>query len=494
MKICFYSLPVWFFVIFPVMSFSQVSTYAQLKTAINALDKENDMRTASWSICVMDASNGQILAEFDKDRNLATASTMKTITTATALSLLGPEYRFETVLQHDGKIDDQGVLQGNIYIKGSGDPSLGSDRFGENYDMPHVMNIWSQAIKAAGITSINGRIIGDASVFSSQLTPGEWPWEDMGNYYGAGAAGLNLNENYYRLDLKPGASVGSATEIIRTDPPMQISFVNELTTGSAGSGDNAYIFGASYTDLRYIRGTIPAGSSVFSIKGSIPDPALFCATRFTEELNLCGVKVSGNPSTIRLEKIIGNPVSASRKDIYTHTSPTLRDIIYQTNMYSINLYAEALGKKVAVEKGREGSAKEGAEAMEDYWRAQGVLTKGMFLRDGSGLSPNNVLSTFQLTSILCKMYKNRYFADFEASLPVAGKSGSLKSMLKGTVAENRLRAKSGFISGVRAYAGYAETLTGKVVAFTIIANHYDCSPGEMRRKMEVLMVKIVEGK
>ncbi|MDX2248810.1 MAG: D-alanyl-D-alanine carboxypeptidase/D-alanyl-D-alanine-endopeptidase [Bacteroidia bacterium] len=494
MKICFSCFSVCFFLMFSMSLFAQNTTYPQLNAAIKALDNEEDMRSASWSICVMDAVTGQIIAEFDKDRNLATASTMKTVSTATALSLLGPDYRFETLLQYDGKINSEGVLEGNIYIKGSGDPSLGSDRFGESYDMPQMMNAWSLAVKAAGIKSVSGKIIGDESGFSSQLTPGEWPWEDMGNYYGAGSGGLNINENLYRLDLKPGTSVGSATEVIRTDPPVDIVFVNELTTGSAGSGDNAYIFGSPYTNLRYIRGTIPAGNSVFSIKGSMPDPAFFCAQRFTEELNLCGIKVSGTPSTSRLEKMKGNVMAAARKNFYTHSSPPLRDIIYQTNMFSVNLFAEALAKKVAVEKGRMGDTKEGTEAMEEYWRAQGIITKGMLLRDGSGLSPNNVISTYQLTSILARMYKSRYFADFDASLPIAGKSGSLKSMLKGTVAENRLRAKSGFISGVRAYAGYAEMLNGKPVAFAIIANHFSCSPGEMRRKMEVLMVKIVEGK
>lgn len=480
--------------LFPLYMMAQNSSLPQLTAAVAALDKDADLKSANWSICVMDANTGQVLLDHNIHRNLITASTMKAFTTASALSILGTDFRFNTLIQHDGSLDENGTLNGNIIIKGDGDPTLGSWRFGETYELSHMMIAWSQAIKNAGIKKINGRVIADASVFSSQLTPGEWPWEDMGNYYGAGASGLNIHENQYRLDLKPGNTVGSSTEVIRTDPPMSIAFVNELTTGRVGSGDNAYIFGSPYNNLRYIRGTIPAGVSVFSIKGSIPDPALYCAYLFTEELNKCSITVNESPTSVRVETIQGNSLPSTRKTIYTHSSPTLEEIVDETNMYSINLYAEALAKRIAVHKGKEGSARDGVEAMEDYWRAQGVATKGMYLRDGSGLSPNNALSTSQLTSILCKMRRSPQFTAFDESLPVAGRSGSLKSMLKGTVAEGKLRAKSGYISGVRSYAGYASANDGRLLAFTMIANYYDCSAGEMRRKFERLMVKIVEGK
>lgn len=461
----------------------------RLSTAIQSLSKDPDLQSANWSVCVRDMNNGSILTEYQSRKSLSTASTMKAFTTATALSVLGSDFRFKTVLEIDGNLTSDGVLQGNLYIRGEGDPTLGSDRFGEKFELVSLMHVWANLIKTAGIKRIDGHVIGDATSFSSQLTPGKWSWEDMGNYYGAGAAGLNIHENYYRLDFQSGPKTGDATKVMRTEPNMtNIVFINEVS--SRGSSDNAYIFGSPYTNIRYLRGTIPPGRSRFSIKGSIPDPALFCAERLTDELSICGVPVSKAPSTMRLEDLAGRRHTAQRKVIHTHQSPALRDIAYHTNMKSINLYAEALAIRTAIALKKGNSTAKAVKAMEDYWATKGVSTKGMYLRDGSGLSPNNVLSTSQLTAVLYRMRGNTAFYN---SLPLAGKSGSLKSMLKGTVAEGRLRAKSGYISGVRSYAGYVETVDGKKLAFAMIANHFSCGAGAMRRKLEKLMVALAAG-
>ena len=474
--------------------FAQSGSMPSLDAAIKSLDADSDMRPANWSICVIDVNSGKMVSGINVHKNVVTASTMKSLTTATALAILGSDFRFKTLLQYDGKIAEGGILMGNVYIKGDGDPALGSTRFGEKYTSEAILAAWTKAIQAAGITAINGKVIGDASVFSSQMTPGEWPWEDMGNYYGAGASGLNFNENMYRLDLEPGKTVGSSTKVIRTDPPQEINFVNELTTGKVGSGDNAYIYGSPYNSIRHIRGTIPAGKSVFSIKGSIPDPSLYAAQWLTEELNKCGVMVSEKATTVRIEKQAGRAVSTSRKTILIHSSPTVADIVYHTNMRSVNLFAEALAYRLSVKAGKDGSAADAVEVMESYWKNQGVNTRGMRIKDGSGLSPNNSLSTYQLASILRKASLASYGDDFVESLPLAGKSGSLKSMLRGTTAEGRLRAKSGFISGVRGYAGIVDTANGKKLAFAMISNHYSCSAGAMRRKFETLMVRLAAGK
>ena len=464
---------------------------SQLKSAVSTLDKASAMRSANWSISVMDARSGRFLYGHNQHKSLATASTMKAVTTATGLAVLGPGFRFNTYIEHDGQITAEGVLQGNLYIRGEGDPTLGSDRFGKALELNNLMFMWAELVKAAGIRMIRGKIIGDATFFSTQLTPPKWAWEDMGNYYGAGASGLNINENLYRLDFKSPASTGAATTVLRTEPNINgLTFINEVKAGRPGSGDNAYIYGSPYSHTRYVRGTIPPGRAVFSIKGSIPEPALYCAQRMREELIKCGVEVMGNPSTVRIEKSMGMSVSKSRKVIHTHSSPTLREIVYHTNMKSVNLFAEAIANRVAVKLGKEGSTAAAADTIDDYWKKQGVDTRGMYLRDGSGLSSNNVLSTFQLTSILCKAYVSNYSEAFESSLPVAGKSGSLSGMLRGTIAEGRLKAKSGYISGVRAYAGYVRTQAGQMLAFTMISNNFSGSSSQMRREFEKLMVAL----
>jgi len=468
----------------PIHLFGQNSI---IQSAINSLNRDPDMRSANWSFTVMDLESGNTVASHDPYRCLSTASSLKVITTATALAMLGPDYRYETFVEYDGNLSGS-ILSGNIYLRGSGDPSLGSDRFGEAFEMEKLLNKWALEIKASGIREIRGQVIGDAQIFSTQITPEEWAWEDIGNYYGAGASGLNLHENLYYLDLKPGASIGSSTQVIRTRPAMNITFHNELRTAGSRTGDNAYIFGAPYTRLRYLRGTIPAGRSVFTIKGSIPDPAQFAAEQLKAALEKCGVIVEGNATTIRFEDLQGRYRPSRRQVLLSHQSPRLEDIVYHTNMKSVNLFAEVLARTLAVHQGKFGGNEEAVDEIMGFWTAKGIDTKGMNMRDGSGLSAGNAVSSYQMASILRYVSGQRYFPEFKKSLPVAGRSGSLSGMMKGTAAEGRVQAKSGYIAGVRSYTGYVSTRSGQTWAFSMIANNYSCSAGAMRRKLEKLMV------
>lgn len=475
------------------MQYAQSPPLSRLSQAIERLAKDPAMRSASWGVAVVDVRTGQLLASHDPHRSLTTASTMKAITTATALEVLGPDFRFETVLAYDGEIKDS-VLNGNLYLIGDGDPTLGSDRLGEAYSLESVLAAWVAAIKQAGISRVAGAVVGDASLFSTQMTPAKWPWEDMGNYYGAGSAGLNIHENYYRLDFR-SKRPGTRTDVLRTVPAMDnLTFVNEVLAGPSGSGDNAYIYGAPYTPLRYLRGTIPPNRSSFSIKGSVSDPPLTAATWLREELLNCGISVYGEPITQRQLWATGEIPMMERTALHTLRSAPLSEIVEATNMRSINLYAEALAKRLAVKLDREGSTVDAVEAIEAHWRKRGVDLRGITLRDGSGLSPGNGVSALQMAHILAKAAQGSGKEALYASLPVAGRSGTLSGMLKGTAAEGILRAKSGFISGVRAYTGYVDIKEGQRVAFAMIANHYNCSAGAMRSKLEVLMAALADGR
>lgn len=479
-------LRVLFFIIFclPTLFFAQNSI---IQSAINTLDRDPAMRAAAWSFTVLDLESGRTIASHNPNKCLSTASSLKAITTATALGILGPDYRYETFVEYDGDLSG-GILSGNIYLRGAGDPSLGSERFGESHAMEKVLNKWALDIKASGIKEVRGQIIGDGQIFSTQITPDEWAWEDIGNYYGAGVSGVNLHENLYYLDLKPGSAVGSSTKVIRTRPAMNISFKNELRTAGSRTGDNAYIFGAPYTRIRYIRGSIPAGRPVFTIKGSIPDPTQFAAEQLKAALEKCGIVVEGNATSVRFEDLQGRYRPTRRQTILSHKSPRLADIVFHTNMKSVNLFAEALARTVAVEQGKFGGNSEAVKEIMDYWTNKGIDTRGMNMRDGSGLSAGNAVSTYQMASILRHASQQSYATVFEKSLPVAGRSGSLSGMLKGTAAEGRLSAKSGYIAGVRSYTGYVTTRSGQRWAFSMIANNYSCSAGAMRRKLEKLMV------
>lgn len=473
----------------PLSAQSSLPTFERAAASMMA---HPDMAPAQVGISVIDVQSGQVLYAYQDNKSMVTGSTLKALTTATALSVLGPDFRFETRLVASGPVRN-GVLEGDLIILGSGDPTLGSDRLRPQDGLDQLMYDWAQILKNQGIREIRGSVIGDDSRYSSQLTPGNWGWEDMGNYYGAGASALNIAENTYRLDFSSSAP-GSASTILRTDPEMPIFFINEVVAGPNGSGDNAYIYGAPYTQIRYVRGSIPPYKSLFSIKGSIPDPALFCAKSLEESLKSCGVTVSGPASTFRLRALSGKRQATSVSTLHTHRSAPLSQITQMTNYFSINLYAEALVKEVAAHQGEVATSGDGAAVMKGYWTSRGVSAKGLHPRDGSGLSANNLVTPAQFTGVLRKVDRGNVGVAFRESLPVAGRSGALKNKMRGTAAEGRVRAKSGYISGVRGYVGYVDLPDGRQLAFAFMANYFDGSVGAMSRRWEGLMVKLAEGR
>ncbi len=226
----------------------------------------------------------------------------------------------------------------------------------------------------------------------------------------------------------------------------------------------------------------------------MPDPALFCAQQLSESLKTCGIEVGEAASTARLRRLAGKPLPRQGSVVHTHFSAPLSEIAKMTNYFSVNLYAEALARRIAVARGREGISDQGANAMKDHWTAQGVNTRGMRLQDGSGLSPNNALTTKQVVDILYLAGKGPIAASFLESLPVAGESGALKSRMTNTSAKGRVRAKSGYIDGVRGYVGYADLPDGRRVAFAFLANHFEGSASDMQARWETLMVKLAEGR
>lgn len=464
----------------------------ELLQTIENMNTLAGMENASWGICIMDANTGEVIAQHDMNRALVTASTMKVITTATALGVLGEDFRYETNILYSGEIKDS-VLNGNLYIQGSGDPSLGSDRFGADNHYNKVLEKWAKEVRKLGIKKIKGNIIGDGSAFSTKGVPENWGWADMGNYYGTGAYGLNINENKYSLFLKSGANVGDAVNVQKTIPAMEyVKFISELTSGADGSGDNAYIYGAPFTNIRYVRGTIPRNKSNFEIKGSVPDAEQFCADLFLEKLQKEKIEITGESTSMRMEKLLGNESYQEKTLIYKHLSPPLSKIIYWTNLESINLYAEALMMKIGEIKKGKASTEAGIEATKEYWEGRGISTKGMFIKDGSGLSPNNALSPYQMTNILRKITQSNFYNVFYQSLPIAGKSGTLESVCQNTAAEGNLHAKSGFIERVRCYAGYVKTRSGRNLCFAAMANQFNDSPSNMRKRWEKIFVKMAE--
>lgn len=463
----------------------------KLNSEIENLKKDPALKHGTWSLCVMNVKKDSILYDYNSSVSVVPASTLKILTTGAALAQLGSDFRFETKLQYDGYFDSiSGVLKGNIYILGGGDPSLESEYFKDKKDSTTTVEKWAAVLKAKGIKSIEGAVIGDASIFEDNMTPSQWIWGDMGNYFGAGACGLTYHDNKYTAFYKSGAA-GSKTSITKIAPVVkELNLQNNVLAG--GNDDNAYIYGSQYSNYRVAQGTIPANKSNYEVDGSIPDPALFCAQSLEEALKKLGIKISKSSNTIRALKETTELVDAPRKVLYVHQSPTLDKIVYWTNMKSLNLYAEHLLKYLCYKKTGFGSEGAGTDIVCNYWKSKGVDVGGLFMNDGCGLSRANVITSKTETQVLRVLSKDKTFDAFYNSLPVAGKSGSLGGLCDGTLAENNLHAKSGYITRARGYAGYVKNKKGEMLCFSVLANNYECSPTEMKKKLEKILIALAE--
>jgi D-alanyl-D-alanine carboxypeptidase/D-alanyl-D-alanine-endopeptidase (penicillin-binding protein 4) len=483
------------FSIFVAVSYSLAQTERGIERLVKELDRldaTENMQPASWSFCLKSLKTGEVVVEKNSLKALVPASTMKIILTATALELLGADYTFKTVLEYDGIIDENQVLQGNLYIKGSGDPTLGAGRIKENPDYLMLMAIWANQIQAAGIKSINGNIIADESVFVPQTVSGEWQWKDLGNYYGAAAQGININENIYRIYFK-GGKQGSNAAISRIEPNLEdVRHTSLVTFGAVGSGDNAFVYAAPYQNERFVAGTIPASANGFYIKGAIPDPARFAAQQLQQALQKLNITISGSVTTSTTMLRAGQKMATKRTTIYTHNSPPLSAIVKEINHNSLNLYAEAVTKLLGFQLLSEGSSEGGVKAMENHWKLKGLNMHGVIWHDGCGLAPTNAISAARMTDILYYAANSNYFNDFYNSLPIVGVSGTVKSMCQGTAAAGNIRVKSGTLTRVICYSGYVKMKNGEQLAFSMMTNRYAGDYYTMRRNFEKLMTLMAE--
>jgi serine-type D-Ala-D-Ala carboxypeptidase/endopeptidase (penicillin-binding protein 4) len=478
-----------FFLIFSLVAFH---AYAQedpalqkLKSEILKLSEDPSLKHSQVSFSLR-SPGGKIVYQYNGEKSLIPASNLKISTTASALSLLGEDFTFQTRIEYDGTISKDGILNGNLYIIGGGDPSLGTGRIKDCPDMDKLLSLLVEKIKQSGIRKINGSIYSDDRIFEKNVIPDYWMWTDIGNYYGAAAFGININDNFYKLYFKPGSSVGDSTLILRTDPEVPgIRFFNNVKTAAAGTGDNAYIYGAPYSNYRYLSGTIPLGGE-FSIKGALPDPAYLLCFSLYKTLVSSGINLTCPVSNA------GIISSGERKTIYIHDSPTLKELVKQTNMASINLYSEAMLKMIGYKINKSGSTNAGIKAVTDYWSKKGLDTLGLFLFDGSGLSATNAVSANHLSQMLQIITKESFFKSFYNSLPVAGISGTMSKLGKGSAMENNIRAKTGTINNAICYSGYVNSKKGERMSFSIMVNNFEGTGIALVQKLVKAMTAMSE--
>ena len=447
----------WIIVLFIAFAGRAQTVEKKLLQAVEQVQQDSQMRYAMIGLAVADARTGNMVFEYNANTGLAPASTQKIITSVAAFELLGKDYRFTTRLAHDGKIIN-GVLAGNLVVIGGGDPALGSWRYSST--KPEVvLNAFSVALKKQKVREVTGSVVIMDSAFSRNGIPDGWIWQDIGNYYGAGAYQLNWKENQFDVVLRSGDRIGDRVDVVNDPLPFQDGYVNELKAAAKGSGDNAYVYLApGRNKLPLLQGTIPAGERSFTIAAASVDPGRDMTAALVAALLKDTIAVRDR----------AQEGGRSLQDLYTYRSPALDSIVYWFMRRSINLYGEALMKAIAYEKKGYGSTDGGVGLVRDFFHERGIVDKNAIrIMDGSGLSPQNRVTAGSLVSVLQFARSRPWFASFYESFPVY----------------NGMKLKSGSIGGARAFAGYHTAGDGRQYVVAIIINNYSGSSSAAVSKM-----------
>lgn len=435
---------------------------AQLENAIQKLSADVQFRHSILSMYVVNTKTGSLVYEKNAQLGAAPASCQKVVISAAAFELLGKSFVYKTLVAYDGEIKNN-VLNGSVYIIASGDPTLGSWRWKQTKE-DIIINQITSALIQNGIQKIKGGLYIHTKNWDTNITPDGWVWEDIGNYYGAGAAALNWRENQYDLTLKSGNAEGDKVSVMSVKPALNdVAFTNELRTGAKGSGDNAYIYLPPFSTKGFIRGTIPAGENNFLISGAMPDPAGQMVYTLMKAFKQKQVEFL-QPTTIdKAETALPNNL----KILCTFQSPTLDSMNYWFLKKSINLYGEAFVKTIGFQKKQAGFTDSGIAIIKEFWSRRGIEKSALKIIDGSGLSPANRITTNALVTAMQYASKQSWYLSFYNALPEM----------------NGIKMKDGYIGGVRSYTGYVKSKSGVEYTFSFIVNNFDGSAGSVREKM-----------
>ena len=435
-----------------------MSFLAAILLSVNFLTSHPITGQANMSVLVQNLTTGEVIDSYRADHVVPPASVMKLLTTGAALETLGPGFRFPTILEYSGAIEN-GVLQGDLYIRGGCDPSLGwKGRTG-------FLDRWVKAIQGVGIKRIEGAVIADMTMLDGEAQNPGWLCEDAGNYYAPGIFALNYYGNTMNIVLQSGEP-GSTAKVVKTEPAVEdVYFINHVRCDKI-SYDGAFVSGLPYSRERYLTGAVPSNLGTFGVKGDLPNPGLLLARHLTAKLREAGIRVKRDANYLADY----NPLTPARNELYIHYSEPLSEIIKETNINSNNLYAEAIFRYLGTRYTLPGSIHNSQDLLRDYWRRRGVAIQNAIIKDGCGLAPQDAVSAKTFVQLLIIMSRSDNKDAWMASLPVSGQTGTLKTLCPGTELEGRIHAKSGTIAGTKNFAGYIDMPNGDTWVFAILIN------------------------
>ncbi len=468
---------------------AQTATADGLQQTVEAILADEALEGAVLGICAR-TGDGRTLVDIGAERKMVPASNMKLISTGAAMHALGSGYRFETKIGYSGEIED-GVLNGDLYIIGGGDPTIGS-KDSIAVAVEKTFAEWKRIISEAGITRIEGHVVGDGRFFDGMAEHPTWLWNDIGTYYGAGATGLMFYENMQSFSVSAGKKVGDDVNIRPSYPETPwMEFRYDCTTGGKGTGDQLYMYTSELAPVAEIRGTFGVDRASKRVDCSNKFPEYTCAEYFAGYLNINGIPCPEGAADFRLTRIRAVP-SDSLKVIGSTPSPTLKRIAFETNHASNNLFAETLYR--ALGKVRTGSAcYDSCEvAVNRTFKEMRLNTIGADIADGSGLSRQNYISADFFCRFLEKMMASPCFEDYVATIPSPGYNGTLSyNMSKYPVEmKQRIKAKSGSMNGIRCYSGYVIPTEGckdDTIIFSVMVNNCTAPTWKLRPLLDKIM-------
>lgn len=438
---------------------------AVLGNALNEILKDPRLDGATFGVNVTKASTGETVYGHTDDLLLHPASNMKILTGVAALEVLGPDHRFTTDVLHTGKLNPGGVLRGDLYLRGKGDPTLLKEDFAQ----------FAKEVKAKGVKKVHGNLIADDSWFDDVLLSEDLNWSDEHNYTGAGVSALTASPNTdydagtVIVNVNPAKEAGAEAEVTLDPFTESVTIDNRAETVAKDGKKSISITREHGTNHIVIKGTIPVGATASRSWTAVEDPTMYALDLFKQALKQEGITISG--------KLAEGATPEGAATLASKKSMPLSELYIPFMKLSNNGHAEVLVKEMGRAAAGEGSWDAGLGVMEDVLAGYGLDPAGMRLRDGSGMSHKNLVTAEQLSVLLYKVQTEPWFPVFLKSLPVAGHpdrmtGGTLRNRMKGTGAAENVKAKTGSLTGVSTLSGYVTAENGEEYIFSILFNNY----------------------
>ena len=472
------------------------SGVARFRQRVQAALSSNGAERGYWGALVVDEQTGETLYALNADHFFKPASNIKLFTTTMALAMLGPDFRVRTTIQAGGALDRSGRLDGDLVLVGRGDANLSNRVFpftkqGERAGpADKVLAELADQVVARGVKEIRGDVVADDSYFAPARFPSGWTVDDTVWSYGTAVSAIAVNDNVLSLQVLPGAAAGAPVRVSWEPWPGPYTVRNEALTVAAGTAD-ATLELSRDPESRVFRlgGTLAADSPARSLSLAVPEPAELAAAQLKTLLEARGVRISGSSRA----RHAGDAAPAGEPVVLAErlSQPLIEDLRL-TNKLSQNLHAEIILRVAAKEAAGAETLEQALKFAAQFRQVIGLATGDVLQSDGSGLSRNSLATPQSFVGVLLYAARQTWGEAFASTLAVAGEDGTMENRMKDTTAAGRVRAKTGTINSAVALSGYATSLGGRRLVFSLFGNNYAGNGRDAAAVLDAICVAMVE--